>query len=207
MKFRTIKKAITDLLDVNSLCRFDVIGYQRQSKSSSENTKLVTVYYNNGDFGKGAAGIYGSQPEHNCTFVIELTVYAKAEMDLTVINDPSADAAKRAIAIAALQNGAKKADDLMDELFDEVYQILLDATDPFYGLAENYMQDRWIDNFQKDAPLPQGEDVVLTGRCPLTCSVVEEIGGEAGIPATDQESILDIDGDQGGNAGVAGLGG
>lgn len=208
MKFREIKAALKTLLDAQSLGRFDVIGYQRQSKSSSEFTKLVTVYYNSGDFPKSSTGIYGSNVEHNSTIVVELSVSAKAEIDLSILNDPLATALERSAAIAALQTGGSKADDLIDELFDDVFQIIMDPRNSYFGLDENYFADRFIENFQKDSPLPQGEDIILTGRFQLTCSCEEELGGETGVPGTAYENTVNIEDDQGNNAGASGtLGG
>lgn len=208
MKFREIKAAYTTLLDSQSSGNFDVIGYQRQSKSSNEFSKLVTPYYYSGDFPKSSTGIYGSNVEHNVTLMVELSVSVKAQMDLTVINDPSATSTERAAAITAMQDGAALADQALDELFDLVFQITMDPRNAYFGLSGNYFADRFIENFQKDSPLPQGEEVILTGRFQLTCSCEEELGGETGTAGTAYDTTVNIEDDQGNNAGASGtLGG
>lgn len=208
MKFRIVKKAFKDSMANNAMGRFEVIGYQRQSKSSETFTKLLTAFYNSGDFPRSASGNYGSEVKHNVTLVIEFTVSASAEMDLSILNSQTATAQEISAALSAMQDGAEKADDLMDEFFDDVFQLVHSPSLQDLGLTDYYIQDRWIDNFQKDTPQPRGEKVILTGRAQFTCSLFEEIGSETGTPGTAFDTTVNIKDDQGNNAGASGtLGG
>jgi hypothetical protein len=208
MEFQTVKAAIKQTLNDQSLERFDVFGYQRQSKSAEDFTKLVNVFYRSGSFPKSAAGIYGSPVKHEMEFEIEYTVSAAAEADLSKLNSDTAAADEIAIALAAMKDGSAAADELIDQLFSDVWNIIMNAENAFFGLNDYKVQDRWLEDIQKDNPIPQGEYVVLSGRSRLTCTVEEIPGGETGTAGTAYNNTVNIQGDPNNNAGASGtLGG
>ena len=209
MYFQTVKIGIeTTLNNAATIYGYDVTGYQRQSKAAENTTKLVTVYFKSGNFSKSASGIYGSPIKHDMEFEIEYTVSAASEVDLSVLNNQSSTQIQLAAALTALQNGAKIADDNLDQLISDVWNVIMDADNPFFGLSDYTVQDRWIEDVQKDNPLPRGEYVILTGRSRLTCSVSEIPGSETGTPGTAYDNTINIQDDPNDNAGASGtLGG
>lgn len=208
MQFRTVKQAIIDTLEADAAERYEVVGSQKQSKGSNEIlTPRVTVYYQSGDFPESSAGRYGSPVEHNATYRIELSVSAQGEADLSVLNT-STDPAVLSAALAAMFEASDKADEILDQAFDDVYQVLMAGKNIDYGLEQYTVQDRWVNNYQKDNPLPRGEYVVLTGNCQLTVSLSEELLSETGTAGVAYDTTVDIKDDQGDNAGASGnLGG
>jgi hypothetical protein len=208
MLFRTIKSALETLLNNEAAGRFDVIGYQRQSKGAEETQKLVTVFYKSGNFPISASARYGATVKHEIEFSIEFTVSTPAEMDLSIIDNPASTPAERSAAIGAMITGAKIADDSIDELFDDVWNIILNPINADFQLNQFEIQDRWIDDITKDEAQPRGELIILTGRARLTCTAEEIPGGETPTPAEIFDSTIDIESDQGNNAGASGdLGG
>lgn len=198
MIFRTLKDSIITILGAAEASRYQTIGFQRQVKSADEVLDLnrfVQVFYDSGNFPKSGGSISGPV-SHLMTFNIEFTISKSVEGDLSSATNESASAASRSTAILAFQEASKLADDSMDELFDIIYQVLMDARNIDLGLTAGIIADRWIDQFQKDKPIPQGEYVILTGSCQLTCRTSEAVVGDEGTPgAKIYDTVVDIDGD------------
>lgn len=208
MVFQTVKTALETTLKNEAANRFDVVGYQVQSKSSEVFTKRLTVFYRGGNFPLSSSGRYGSPIEHNMEFELEFTVFTVAEMDLSVMENPSSTADMKAAAIAFMQDAGKIADDLIDQFFSDVWNIIMSAENPFFGMDPYAVQDRWIEDIQKDSPVPTGEYFILTGRSRLTCSVCETPNSETGTTATTYDTTVNIQDDPNDNAGASGtLGG
>lgn len=208
MKFREVKTAVETLLNTEAAGRFNVIGYQRQTKGAEETERLLTVYYRQGNFPTSAAGRYGSAVRHEIELALEYTVTAKAIMDLSIIDNPASTAAARSAAIAAMLTGAKIADDAMDEMLDDIWNIILDPVNADFGLNQYEIQDRWIEDFIKDEAQPKGEIIILTARSRLTLTAEEIPNSITPTPAEVFDATVDIEGDQENNAGAAGnLGG
>jgi hypothetical protein len=198
MQFRTIKAAIVELLEKNSQQLFTVVDYQTQRKAAQDDALSlgsVTVYYLSGDFPKTSASIQ-SKTHHVATFRLELTVTSSAQVDLSILNNASAGAAEYAAALANLQEAGSKADDVFDELVENVYQILMDPVNVDLGLAKGILADRWIEQVQKDQPEPRGELLVLTGSMFLKLRTEETF---TGLPAAALGSLQDVTIDQEGD--------
>ena len=212
MNFRCIKDSlINNILGPASSGKFQVVGFQRQAKSAEETldfSRLVQVFYHASEFPKGAGRLTGPV-QHDITYRVELTVSKAAGVNLLVINDENATQNELAPAIAGFQEASDLADKSIDKLFDLVYQILMCAQNYDMQLPVGTVANRWITNMQKEAPMPRGEYVILTGFLDLTLRTAEQIGGEAlqGI-ATEFDVVIDQDGDDVEKAGVSGtLGG
>lgn len=192
MNFRTINKAIIALLGSSAAGRFTVTGYDGQAKGASEvkgSKRNVQSYFQHGQFPKGKGRAYGSTG-HDMVFMIGLTVSAAAQANLAVINQvPPAQPAAMAAALAGMRESAFVADDLMDDLFEIVYQILMDARNIDLGLSEGTVTDRWVTELKKDDPLPQGTLLVLTGVATFTCSTTEDIIGDTPVAMTEGANI------------------
>lgn len=211
MYFRTVKSSIVNnVLGPAEAGRFQTVGFQRQAKSADEvldESRMVQVYYSAGDISKQGGRLTGPV-QHDITYRVDMTVAKAAEGDLSLINNPAATAPQIAAALLAFQEASDLADDSLDELFDAVYQILMDARNYDMGMSKGVVANRWVDQIQKDQPVPRGEYVVLTGSMLLKLRVVEQITGDTGTPGTDYDVVVDLEGDDIEKTGVAGtLGG
>lgn len=199
MKFRTVKTAIEDILEAAANECFTVISHQKQKKSSEEVldlNRLVQVYYSAGEFPKNA-GRQTGPTAHDVTYRLDLTVAKASEGDLATLNNPNAETFELAEALATFETAAAKADESYDELFELVYQILMDARNRDMGQEVGDVSNRWISQQQKDQPLPRGQHVVLTGSMFLTLRVSEDIIGEEAVTLINpvQDVTIDQSGD------------
>lgn len=182
MMFRVVKNAIAEILADQAEARFQVIGYQRQSKASTEmtgNNRMVQVYYAEGDFPKNAGRMRGSKT-HDITINIDMSASAPAKGNLSIIDSPTTTAVEKAIAIAAIKEAAEEADTQIDELIDAVYNIMYDARNEDLGLGVGEIASRWISSIQKDTLLERGDLVVKTANMKYTCRVQETALGDTG---------------------------
>lgn len=202
MLFETVRDAIEATLNTDAAARYQVIGYQEQATSAEERvTPTVAVYYSAGTFPKSGGSITGPNT-HNATFRLEFTVTSASEGDLATLQDPDATEAAYAAALTSFQSAARDADRLLDTLFSDVYGVIMDARNELFGLTVGDVASRWLGQFDKDTPVPRGEVVTLTGNAQLTCTVDEAILGETGTPATEFETVVDLDGDDVEQTGV-----
>jgi hypothetical protein len=211
MKFREVKDRIIDILGSNANGRFQVIGYQRQTKNAEETLGILRtaqVYYFSGDFPKGKSGLTGPA-HHAATYRIELTASSDAVGDLATIKSAVSTDQQKANKLLAFQNAAERCDCSLDEFFDIVFQILMDGRNLDVGMDSGIVSDRWINRIEKDDIEDKGEYVTLTGSIDFSLSVNEEILGDtSGISGTVYNVNLDIDGDDVEQTGVQGtLGG
>jgi hypothetical protein len=207
MTFRTIKSNLVTILGDAAASRYRVAGYRQQGSGASEfagTKRRVQVVYSDGDFPKGKAGL-ASSTQHEIDFGIELTVSAKAKGNLSAAIDPSATDEQRSTAIGNFQDASEVADESLDELFDIIYQILMDGTNIDIGTSKPYpVSSRWVGRMSKDEPLNSGEYVAIRGVIQFTCQAVETITGDTGTAAgaTPFDQTLDIDGDDNEKTGV-----
>lgn len=205
MNFRTIKESlICNVLGPYENDRFQTIGFQRQTTNADEVldcNRFVQIYYESGKFPKSSGRLNGPT-QHNITFRIDMTVSKQAEGDLSVINNSSSSASEIATALAEFQEASSLADDSMDELYDIVYQIIMDARHIDLGLDKGIVSNRWISEMVKGQPIPRGESVVLTGSMFLTCNTVEIVDGDTGFEGTENDITIGIDGDDVQKTGV-----
>lgn len=204
MNFRIIKQAIVDVLGAAAANRFQVIGFQRQTKDAEEvkgNNRLIQVWYSGGDFSR-SSGRQTGPSQHKSSFKIGLTVSAPANVNLSAINSPSASPAQIAAALAGLQESAYEVDTQYDELLGIVYQILMDGRNFDLQLEKGMVSSRWIDSMRKDDPQPNGSLVVLTGIINYSCNTVEEVVGDTGVACKVISTVVDIKDDDVEKTGV-----
>ncbi len=186
MNYKTIRDALKTLLEANELGRFQTVMFQRQRKGANEVKgvlRTAQVFYKGGQF-PGEVGQMNGPFEHKMTFQFDLTVSEPAKIDLATLNDESASAADRITALAGRQEAAELANESMDDLFEDIYQILMDARNRDIGLDIGIATKRWINNFQKDDPVETGELVVLTGAFLFTCQTNEHADGDTSTIVT-----------------------
>ncbi|KPK95631.1 hypothetical protein AMJ80_04460 [bacterium SM23_31] len=182
MMFREVKAALKNLLEEQAESRFRVVGFQRQSKNSSEvlnNDRLVQVYYSEGDFLKSAGRMKGSKT-HDLTLEIDMTASAKASVDITVLDSTTASESQKATALAELKEAAERADEKIDELIEYVYQIIMDARNEKISFETGEISSRWISRITKDVQIEHGDIVVKTANMKYTCRVQEDVLGSIG---------------------------
>ena len=205
MVFRQIRDALRRLLAQHANGEFNVIGAQKRGKGAEEvldKGRLVEVYYSRGGFPKSGGSLLGPT-KHDITFRIDLTVAKASEGDTDTIQDPGSTAAELSRAIADIKESARLADDSMDELFDYVYQILMDARNVDLGLPVGTFADRWITDLKKDEPVEEGNVTLITGSAVLRCAATEPVDGYEGV-AGDKifDASIEVETDLPGKAGV-----
>lgn len=212
MNFREIKSRIIDILGSNANGRFQVIGFQRQNKNAEEALGILRtaqVYYFSGQFPQGKSGLTGPV-QHETTFRVELTAAAAAAGDLETIKSAVSTAQQKANKLLAFQSASERADCSLDELFEIIYQILMDARNLDVGMPPGQVSSRWVQRMEKDDIEDRGELVVLTGSMDFTLNTEEQILGDTGgVDGTLGYGVtLDIDGDDTEKTGIEGtLGG
>ena len=182
MNFRKIKTNVITILGDAAAGRFVTVGYQQQKTSAKEakgNNRIVRVYYRVGDFPKEKGSLNGPVM-HDMDFAIELTASASAKADVATLNNEASTPAQKAAALVGLKEASEEADKSIDELWEIVYQILMDARNIFLG-DDPEVANRWIPNFRKDDTLDDGELVVITGNASLTCSIDEQVTGDTPV--------------------------
>ena len=208
MNFRTIKTAIKTILAAGQGANYTTKIGQKQSRAANNFlTPRVVVFYESGTFPK-ARGSVQSAKTHMPTYRLEITVAVQNVGDIATLNNDAATAIQKAAALSAFQDLAEKADDLWDEAFDDIYQVIMAADKRDLDLAVGTANDLWLDNPQKGNPLDKGELLVLTGSCIITLSTEEVVTGITGTPGVSYDITTNIVDDQGDNAGASGdLGG
>lgn len=192
MNFRTVKDAIIALLAAKAAGRYRTIGHQERSQAPSEvknSNRSAQVYFSSGDFPKSSGSLTGPF-KHNITFRIDLTVSKSAKGDLAVIDNPASSESALQTALTNIQEATALADTSLDELYDIIFNVLLDAEEVDFSLSFP-IGNRWIGNMDKHEPLERGSLVVLTGIMQLTCSVVEYVTGDEGVDIADP--IYDVE--------------
>lgn len=187
MLFRTAKAAIVSLLGAAAAGRYRVAGYQDQNVSAVEvagDNRLAQVFYSEGSFPQSASG--RGPFRHNVTVNIELIVSEAAGGNLTALNDPLSTPGDIASALAAFEPAASRADDALDEFFDDVFQVLMAGDNLNLGVSSG-LNNRWVNDFKKMDVLPRGEYAVLSGVLTLTFIVEEE------VVSTDTEDLEFVD--------------
>lgn len=194
MTFQTLKFSIINILGLVAAANgFQVIGFQRQGKGAIEvedDSRFVQVFYSSGQFTAGRR--VRGPVQHDVTFKLEFTVSKAARCNLSVLSDPGAQPSDKSTALGALIEASDLADVSLDELFRNVYQIIMDGRNYDLGLTKGDVANRWISDFQKDEPAPNGELVVLTGSANLTCRVIEEVPGYMGTVSESIDTTLEI---------------
>jgi hypothetical protein len=183
----TAKDNYITILDAQSDSVFQVIGYQRQSKSAEtiNNLPLLNVLYESSNFSKSAGG-HTAPRMNDVTLKLEMTVAADCPADLAVLNNPNSTAGQRSAALANIKEAAAKAGEDLEAVWSKVWEITNDARNYNLGFAEpNTIANLWLDQWQRDEPVDQGGFVVVTSTALLMFRIEEPILGDTGNePAT-----------------------
>jgi hypothetical protein len=191
MAFRIVKKSVMEnILAPNQKNLFRVVGHappELGAEAVLNNKRLVSVYYQDGDFMKGAI----TRPNHTMTFHIDMMVAAESNVDLLVLEkgfeDGQVSKEAYADALSELKDAEYNADAIMDELFNIVYQLIMDKRNQGLGI-ERFdpavrlpISNRMITKFEKGSTMPKGNLVMLGGQATLTCRADEKLIGAGAV--------------------------
>jgi len=193
MFFRDIRDAIEQTLVDVAAGRFRVLGYKEKGISPEEildTERLVRVYYSNGKISKSSSGLSGPY-DHHMLFKVEMEVAKRTECDLTVLQDPNATALQVQTAWSALKSSEQAANESMDELWDHVFNGIMDARELDFDLSFP-IGTRWIDSFNKDTIMTRGEYAVLTATADITCKVDEKVEGLTPVAFEIMDAVIDV---------------
>ena len=194
MNFRLLKAGIESILSAYaSTGGYRVLGYNDDAIDAEDllgTRRLVQVYIDGGDF----SGAFNGPAKHDVTVAIDLLTSAKAQVDLSVIDDETSTGAEIAVAMAAAQNASKLANDDLDEFIDVIFNLLVDDTNLNMGVSETVASvgNRWIPKWKKSKPMTRGDMVVLHATMDLTCRVMEDFAGVTPVAATEGEAVKTI---------------
>lgn len=190
MVFMAVKKSVIEnILAPNQKNYFRVIGYSPPEFGAEEvlnNQRVVGIYYAEGSFERGSL----TRPLHDMMFHFDLMVSADSKIDLAVLERDHPEPVSRetyADALREKQNSEARADELMDELFMIIYQLIMDKRNLQLGLdrfdppLKLGLANRRIVKFQKGSTWPKGKLVMLGGQAILKCSANEKLIGASAI--------------------------
>jgi hypothetical protein len=198
--FRKVKRQIIKLLGDAADGRWQVIGYQNQTKATGQvqnNDRMIQVFFTDGNFPKNSGRMRGPKT-HDITIEIDLSASAAAKGDITVLNNSNATAEQKAIALAGIKDAAEVADESIDDLIEYIFDLIMDARNEDLGLDIGVITNRWVDSIKKDTILERGDLIIRTAMIKYSCRVVETVPGDKGyepdevvfdseIPAGDTE--------------------
>lgn len=175
------KDSYINILGTQTTGIFEVVGYQRQTKSAEtiNATSLVQVFYDQNSFQKSSSAIT-SPKIGDVTLKIEITVSGDAPVDIATLNNPASTPAQRQTALANAKEAAQQASELLESVWSEVWQITNDARNADLGLVSGTVAETWLDQFQRDEPVEQGGFVVVTASAQLSFRIEEPILGLTG---------------------------
>jgi hypothetical protein len=212
MNFEVLQANLITILGDAAAGRYRVAGFQPQGTDAEEfldNSRLVSVFYSEGQFSKRSGGISGPIM-HEAIFRLEFFVTKSAEGDLAVIDDDLSTPAEIQTALANIKSAEKLADESWNELVGIVYQILMDARNRDLGMTRGTIADRWLNNVRKERPAEIGvargvlgsKFVALTGSLDLICTLDEPILGDTGVAGQIYNTTLDLADDDNEQTGV-----
>lgn len=184
MMFRQVKAALVAELEAGAAGRFYVVKSQKQSISAEKQlqTPRVMVNFANSSYASDNSSF---QVEHDSTlnFVIKISVASPLLVDLATLNDENALPSARATALANAQDVCDTANDLINEISDNVYQVIEDARNYDLGFAVGLVRDRHIDNLTIYEAQRDGQLVLASSVIDFSCKVTELVDGETGTAA------------------------
>lgn len=182
MASETVKAAVVDLLAASCVSgRYRVAGHAVTEETAERlkgSNRLVQVYLKRGTFPKGAGAINGPV-SHDVVLTIELTTAAASRADLSVFESESATPAQLAEALAESQDAGELADADIDEFFRFVRDIVMSNLNTNLGVPKTTFRvaNRWIDSWEKSAPIQRGENAIVALSMDLSFRVAEHRSG------------------------------
>jgi len=185
MSFRVVYRSIIDnILGPGAQGRFRVLDYPMTLEGADgvlNNDRAVSVYFDKATFKRGSF----RYPDPDVVYNIDLLVAADSKADLLVL-DQNFENEQRDIyfdAINRLQDAESRAENLINELIEIVYQLVMspendalgvDRIDPSPNVC---IGDRDITMIEKGSPSRKGNKVMLGAQMTLECNFDEKIFG------------------------------
>lgn len=177
----TALNTIVALLDAQAAGRFQVIGFQRQTKPAETriDNVLVQCWIESADVDWSRSTRNGPK-EHEVSVKIQFTVAQPASGDAATLLDPNASDVARAAALANLTAADQQTSGALYAAWSAVFEILDDARNQTFGLPKGAISDKSFSNFRQDEPPSRGGVAVNTATATLDFRVKEDQLGEAG---------------------------
>lgn len=188
MNFRTLKTNIISILETASLAlpsaqQFEVIGGQRQKSGSKDINfkKKVAVYYLSTDFSVNSGSVNGEVQTDPIFRILPIVSSKATAADIT---DP-----------LSLIESNIVADDEIDLLIEDIYQIIMDARNMDLGMPIGQVSNRYIKNVEKSPINNDGNNSVIMANMDLSLKTPEQVPGDEGVVGTSVDSNIDIVGE------------
>jgi hypothetical protein len=190
MAFRIVKRSVIDnILGPAQKNLFRTLGYNTPELAPEavlNNRRTVNVYHAESDF-RGSL----TRPNHHMTFHIDMMAAADSQVDLLVLEkqfqEGSIQVDAYRDAISQLKEAEDRADESMDELFNIVYQLIMDkrnhnlGVDRFDPPVNLPIGDRVIDHYEKGTTTPKGNLMMLGAQVRLKCRADEKLIGAGAV--------------------------
>jgi hypothetical protein len=167
--FTTAVKALAQFLEDNSDNgnKYYVVGYSKQRKNAEDiegrvSGKLVQVFHSGGSFPRDENG-NNTESTYDAVATVRMTVAASSKIDLAVLNSPSSTDQERMDALEEGDYAEQEANDAMDDLFGDMFDLIMGGNGEWFGGAEYSISDRWGHDFKKETALKKGSIVVVNG--------------------------------------------
>lgn len=186
------------LLQANEAGIYKAFGYQVIADTPDEAfisgdqgfLGFVRVFHKSSIFPISKGSLSGPV-DNDFTIALEFKTAAKAQGDLTVLEDDQATDIQKAAALALVINAELIANGKMDQLFSNIYNIIMNLQ--YRNLGGTIpIGTRWIGQYEKDDPVRNGSLIALTAGATITGTVGEQLEGAA-IPSQPAEKNYDTD--------------
>lgn len=172
---------VVAMLTAQASGRFQVIGYQRQTKPAETkiDNVLVQCWIESANIDWSRSSRTGPK-EHEVSIKVQFTVAQPASADVATLLDPNSSDAARAAALAAMTAADQATSGALYAAWSAVFEILDDARNQTFGLAKGAISDKSFSNFNQDDPPSRGGLPINTATATLDFRVKEAQLGEAG---------------------------
>jgi hypothetical protein len=191
MQFRTVKADLVARLEDNATTYgYRVAGYNDNSIDAAElvgDYRLVQIYAKGGQIPKNTSAVNGPV-EHVLNLQVDLLAAAVCSVDLSILESETATDADRASALSASTRAAANADDSADELFEAVFQVLMDNR---YRDLEmpGEVADLWVSDWNKGSAIDRGNHVVIPISVTLSIRMMEDLDGSTPKTPVSGEAV------------------
>lgn len=179
----TVRDSIVKILGDSSAGNFNVIGYKEISIDESELTvPLVTVQIDRSDFDNGSSGILGPY-KNDAKCIITIIGSAASDIDLSVIEDPSATVEQKQVAIAAMKSAEENAQKLIEYAIHDIFNIINGVDNFDLGQDDGIIKSRSLSGFKVNDKMVSGELVTVFAEMYLDFTVNEDVTGVTPVQA------------------------
>lgn len=178
----TAFNAFVALLDSQAAGNFTVHGYQSQKKSAAKIAEkpLVQCWIDSATVDRSRSTQGAGPKTHEIRIGVRFSIARPSLADLATLQNEASTEGQRATALANLTGPDYNAAITLYAAWEAVWDIVYDARNQNFALAEGTIQDRWFSDFQADDMTNPGAWGILTATSYLEFRVVEPILGDTG---------------------------